>query len=147
MNFQTTIWVNASPESAFNRIHEISAWWTENAEGSSRHKEDEFIVRFGDVHFSRQKLDELVPSKKITWLVTESRLNFIKEREEWTGTRIHFDLSERNGGTEIRFTHEGLDPEKECYEACAAAWTGYIRESLFNYLSTGKGMPAPAEVA
>ena len=144
-NFTVSFLVDQTPEEAFNAVNNVYQWWTENIEGSSQKQGDEFEVRFGDVHYSRQKLTEVIPGKKVVWLVTDSHLSFVKDKSEWTDTRISFEISEQNGKTQLRFTHQGLVPDYECYDACSNAWTGYIQESLKNLITTGKGQPTPKE--
>ena len=39
------------------------------------------------------------------------------------------------------FTHVGLAPDDECYEACSDAWGSYIKHSLRSLITTGKGQP------
>jgi hypothetical protein len=133
--------VSANAQHAYDSINKVTAWWTENLVGESAGLNDEFVVQFGDVHFSRQKIVEMVPGKKVVWLVTESRLNFIADKQEWTGTRIIFEVLEENTQTIIRFTHEGLVPHVECYDACSNAWGQYMN-SLQQLIDTGSGEPA-----
>jgi len=144
-SFTSSIVVDRSPKDVFNAINDIRGWWSEDFKGNSHHLNDEFEVRFGDVHYSRQKLTELVPDKKIVWLVTDSRLNFLKNKSEWTGTQISFDISRRDTGTEIRFTHTGLVPEIECFDACSNAWSDYLKGSLVGLITDGKGKPNQKE--
>ena len=92
-DYHTSITVNATAHEAFESINSVTKWWTENLEGSSQKLNDEFTVRFGDVHYSKQKLVEVVPDKKVVWLVTDSKLNFIKDKQEWTNTKISFEIS------------------------------------------------------
>jgi hypothetical protein len=66
-------------------------------------------------------------------------LNFVKDKTEWTGTKISFDISKKDDKTLIRFTHSGLVPKFECYNACSNAWTDIIRQSLYSFITTGKG--------
>ncbi|AYD48887.1 hypothetical protein D6B99_15490 [Arachidicoccus soli] len=56
-------------------------------------------------------------------------------------TRIEFDISEKDGKTQLRFTHRGLTPAYECYDVCFDAWTDYINGSLQDLITTGKGHP------
>ncbi len=81
-DYTVSITVNATAQEAFNSINSVSKWWTENLEGSSQKLNDEFTVRFGDVHYSKQNLVEVVPDKKVVWLVTDSKLNFLKDKHD-----------------------------------------------------------------
>jgi len=135
------ITVNATAQEAFKCINSVTKWWTENLEGSSQKLNDEFTVRFDDVHESTQKLVELITDKKVVWLVTNSKLNFVKDKQEWTNTKIVFDIAEKDDKTQIRFTHLGLIPDVECYSGCSNAWGQYIQGSLLKLLTDGKGIP------
>ncbi|PZF71167.1 SRPBCC family protein [Taibaiella soli] len=140
-NFTASIIVDQSPEEVFQAVNNVRGWWTENAEGNFDKLNDEFSVRFGEVHYSNQKLIDMQPGKKVTWLVTDCKLNFIKDQQEWTNTKIHFDITPKGNQTELRFTHEGLNPEVECYDACSNAWGPYITSSLKKLIAEGKGTP------
>lgn len=140
-DYTISITVNATTKEAFKSINSVSKWWTENLTGSSQNLHDEFTVRFDDVHVSTQKLIEVIPDKKVVWLVTDSKLSFVKDKHEWTNTKLSFEIAEKGGKTEIRFTHIGLLPEVECYNDCSNAWGQYIKGSLFSLLTKGKGIP------
>jgi hypothetical protein len=57
------------------------------------------------------------------------------------GTTVTFDLAERDGRTEVRFTHHGLVPDYECFDVCANAWSFYVNTSLPSLITTGAGLP------
>lgn len=140
-NFSKDFANSATAHEAFECINNVTGWWTTNLEGSSKEIGNEFTVRFGDVHYSKQKLVEVVPDEKVVWLVTDSKLNFIKDKQEWTNTTISFEIARDNHKTRIDFKHMGLVPEIECYNSCTKAWDRYIKGSLLPLLVEGKGTP------
>ncbi len=142
-DFTSTILVDQSPEQAFKAILNVRGWWSEDIEGSTDKLNEEFEYHYEDVHYCKMKLIELVPNKKAVWLVLDNLFNFTKDKSEWKGTKISFEISEKNNKTQIRFTHIGLVPAYECYDICQNAWTNYIQESLRDFIMTGKGQPNP----
>jgi uncharacterized protein YndB with AHSA1/START domain len=140
-DFTTTLVVEQTPEEVFNAINNPHGWWSEEIEGGTDKLNDEFTYRYEDVHHCKMKLIEVVPNKKVVWLVLENYFKFTKDNSEWTGTKISFEISEQDNKTQIRFTHLGLVPEYECYEICRDAWSSYIHHSLRTLITTGNGQP------
>ena len=139
-DFTTTILVDQTPEEVFNAINNVRGWWTgePGIEGSTDKLNDEFTYDYKPIHHSKQKITELIPGKKIVWLVTDSELNFTKNKSEWTGTKITFEITKKGDKTEVRFTHVGLVPTIECYGDCSNAWGSYISGSLRNLIANAK---------
>ena len=140
-DFTTTILVDNTPEEVFNAINNVRGWWSEEIEGSTDKLNSEFDYHYEDVHRCKIKIIELVPNKKVVWSVLDNYFKFTKDKSEWKGTKIIFDIAEKDNKTEMRFTHHGLVPAYECYEICRDAWTGYIQKSLRNLITAGKGQP------
>jgi hypothetical protein len=140
-DFTTTIVIDQTPGEAFNAINNVRGWWSEEIEGSTHKLHDVFNYHYEDVHRCQMKLIELVPDKKVVWLVMDNYFKFTEDKTEWIGTKISFEISKTNGKTQIRMTHLGLVPEYECFTICRDAWTGYINNSLRSLITTGKGMP------
>jgi len=139
--FTATLTVDQTPEGAFDAINNVRGWWTGEIEGSTDRLGDEFTYRYKDVHYSKQRLIELVPGRNVVWLVVDARLNFAKDKAEWKGTEISFHIFRKGNGTEIRFTHRGLVPEFECFDACSNAWGSIVSESLRRLIAQMKGGP------
>ena len=140
-NYTASIKVDATPQEVFKSINNVTDWWTENTEGSSQKLNDEFTVQFGDIHYSLQKIVEFIPNKKVVWLVIDSHLSWLKDKQEWTNTKISFEIISKGTYTQLIFTHIGLVPEIECYNDCRKGWDQYIKDSLFKLLTSGKGLP------
>jgi hypothetical protein len=133
-DYTTRINVNASPQKVFKGINSISHWWTEELEGSSQKVDDTFTVHFGKTYVTL-KVAELIPGKKIVWHVTDCNKHWLKNKKEWKGTQVVWEISTKNKVTHVVFTHIGLVPELECYEACESAWTDYLHNSLKNLMA------------
>lgn len=138
-DFSTTILVNQTADEVFDSIIHVKVWWHGKIQGQSKKVGDEFSYRFKDYHFSHQKVTKLIPGKKLVWLVTESNLPPFKHKSEWTNTKLIFELNPKGDQTELRFTHEGLTHDLECWDDCSQGWTLLIQESLLNLIQTGKG--------
>jgi hypothetical protein len=138
-DFTTVILVDQSAKEAFNAINNVRGWWQGEIDGSTDKLNDEFTYRSGEFHLSKQKITEMIPDKKVVWLVTESKINFVKNKSEWTNTKIEFEISSQGNKTQIRFTHMGLVPQIECFSSCSNAWNLLIQQSLFSLITTGKG--------
>ncbi|GAA3512486.1 hypothetical protein GCM10022234_03830 [Aeromicrobium panaciterrae] len=141
--YSTAFTVQQSPHEVYAAILDVGTWWTGEVEGSADEVGAEFSYRHGAQHYSRQRVVELEPARRVVWQVTDSHLSFISEPAEWTGSEIIFDIVAVPGGTELRFTHVGLMPDVECFGACSVAWMHYVNGSLRSLVTDGVALPDP----
>lgn len=139
-DFTTSILLDQSSSEVFAAINNVRGWWQGEIKGNTEKLGEEFTYQMGDVHFSKQKITELIPNKKVVWLVTESKLNFVGDKSEWTNTNIIFEITVVKDKTKLTFTHRGLVPAIECYDGCSGAWGQLVERSLYSFITTGKGV-------
>lgn len=144
-NLSATFTVDQSPAEAFAAINNVRGWWSGQIDGPTDKLGGEFTYRYQDIHYSKQRVTELIPGQKVVWLVLDSSLNFIEDKTEWNGTKVTFEITKKGDKTEVRFTHVGLVPDHECFNACSSAWGSYINGSLRSLIATGKGQPNAKE--
>ncbi len=138
-DFTRSISAAVSAEEAIKKISNVPGWWGITFSGSAEKQGDQFVVKMGGDSFFDFTVTELAPRKKVVWLVTDCYMPWYNDKKEWANTRLIFDLTENKGETAIKFTHEGLTPNVECYKDCEPGWTHWIVTSLHSYLTTGEG--------
>lgn len=142
-SFTATFEVARPPEEVFEAVRDVRGWWSGAIEGGTREVGDEFTYEVAGAHWCKFRVTEAAMPSRIAWLVLDSWLTFPEIKDEWTGTTVVFDIAGHDGLTQVRFTHEGLVPEFDCYELCSDAWTGYVTGSLRHLIMTGVGHPNP----
>jgi hypothetical protein len=134
-NYTVEIEVAKSPDDVFNHVISLSKWWPEEFEGENIKLNTEFIFKTGDMHYSKNKVVEFVPNKKIVWLTTGSRRR--TDDFDWTGTKFIFELTPRGDNTVLKFTYDGviLDTESDrLVQICDMT----IKEIFYNFITYGK---------
>jgi hypothetical protein len=135
-SFSMTLPVDRSPDEVFAAIGRVREWWDGQISGRADGLGEEFEYRHGDAHFSRQRVSEWVPGRRVVWRVVDAHLSFVEDHREWVDTEIVFDLRPAGAGTELTFTHRGLTAACACFEACAPAWSHYVGQRLVQHLAT-----------
>lgn len=129
-SYHTAISIDRPAAEVFKKITQVPQWWTTDFEGKSAHVGDEFIIHHPGAHYAKHLVEESVLGQKLIWLVTESKLDWLQNQNEWTGTKMIFELS----AGELKFTHKGLTPDKESYERCSQGWKEVILQKLSKYI-------------
>jgi len=140
-DFTATISMDKTPKEALDAINNVRGWWSGEIDGDAAKLGAEFTYPYKDVPRSKQKITELIAGKKVVWHVVDSDLSFAKNKSEWNDSDIVFEISEKAGKTEVRFTHVGLIPQFECYGSCSNAWGTLINGNLRRLITTGEAQP------
>ncbi len=135
--------VDQTPEDVFDAINNVRGWWSGEITGDTEKLGAEFTYRVQDVHLSKQKITEFVPGRRVVWRVLDADLSFTKDKSEWKGTEIVFEIARKDNETEVRFRHVGLVPEYECYSNCSNAWGLLVKGNLRRLIETGEVQPSP----
>ena len=141
-SYTTTFSVDRAADEVLAAINKPHAWWSEEIEGRIAQVGDVFTFRVKAIHYSKIRVMELSPGRKVVWRVLDNYMNYVDDQSEWKDTEIRFEISEKDGMTEVRFTHAGLIPAYECFDICSNAWGFYIGGSLRSLITTGEGKPS-----
>ena len=70
----------------------------------------------------------------------DNYFSFTKDKSEWKGNKIIFEITEKDNKIQLQFTQVGLVPGYECYDICQNTHGAtYIQTSLYNLITSGKG--------
>jgi hypothetical protein len=134
-NYTVEIEVPGSPNDVFGKLIKLKKWWPEDFEGEDIQLDSEFILTTGDSHYSKNKVIEFVPDKKLVWIATES----IRKTDnfDWTGTKMIFELTPAGDSTLVEFTYDGVVLENETgrlVQICDSV----LKEMFYDYITIGK---------
>ena len=139
-DYRCEIVTSAAPREAFAKIARVSEWWAKHFEGSAGELNDTFTIRWGET-FVTFLVTECEPQVRAEWTVTDCFLPWLSDKQEWTGTKAVWQISQSDGSTRISFAHIGLVSGIECYESCVKGWDQYVKGSLLAFLNDGTGSP------
>ena len=141
--FTTSFTVEKTPEEVYAAINDVRGWWSGEVAGDTDRLGAEFTYTVAGVHRSVQRIAELVPGQRVVWQVTDASLEFARNKREWVGTAIVFEIVRAGTRTEVRFSHNGLVPDFECFDACSNAWGLLVGKNLRNRILSGEPQPFP----
>ena len=141
-NYTVAIELAKSPDDVFDHLIDLSKWWPEEFEGESIKLNREFIFRTGDSHYSKNKVVEFVPDKKLVWLTTGS----IRKSDDfdWTGTKMVSELTTQGDHTLLKFTYDGVVLENES-DRLVQICDMTIKVLFYNFIVYGKGKRIPTK--
>lgn len=109
--YSVTIKLAKLPHEVFGLLVNLAKWWPEDFEGGGLGPNTEFVFKTTEAHYSKNRVVEFVPGKKLAWLTLES----IRKADnfDWSGTRFIFELTPAEAGTLLVFTYDGVVLEDE----------------------------------
>ena len=134
-NYTVEIEVAKSPNDVFDHIIDLSKWWPEEFEGESIKLNTEFVFRTTDAHYSKNKVVEFLPGKKVVWVTTGSVRK--TDNYDWTGTKFIFELAPKGDNTLLKFTYDGVVLKHES-DRLVQICDMTIKELFYNFITYGK---------
>ena len=117
----------------------ISEWWTRDGVRGESSEGSNIEFYFGS--------PEPAAVMEVTQLSAEGHVSWtcVEGADEWVGTKLSFDLIEKDDQTVVLFTHAGWREPSEFMAHCSARWA-YFLLSLKSLVETGKGTPFPEDL-
>jgi len=146
-DYSETILVTSSAEKIYTALTTgFDKWWTCTDGQAFRQVGDRVKFTFPPLDsywvFEAKTLE---PRKKIMLECVEAYHVLNRQpgapRDEWLGTVLIWDIVPDGDVFGVNFVHNGLTPDKCCYEVCEDGWNVFFVNSLKAYLEKGAGTP------
>lgn len=127
--------IKARVEEVFRAVSSpsgLDAWWTERSSGVAE-LGSEYELWFGPEHDWRASVLKCTPN-------TGFELELTRADGDWLGTRVGFELEERDGVTHMRFAHTGWSEANEHFRVSSFCWAMYLR-LLKRFVERGEIVP------
>jgi uncharacterized protein YndB with AHSA1/START domain len=128
--------IEASSEKIFEALTQtgFKSWWTTDCEAKPMVGSLAFFGFFKRAVVFKTRVVELTPAKTVRW-------DCEGDWEEWTGTKLRFDLEPwGNGGTRVRFNRAGWFSTRGDFARCNTTW-GALMVLLKGYSEGKKSEP------
>ena len=110
----------------------LNEWWTKTSSGEPR-TGAVYHLGFGPGFNWRARVTEC--------LVNETfELQIIEADEDWTDTRVRFELLPASPATLVRFRHVGWSTNNDLYRVSCYCWAAYLR-ILRRFVEHGEHVP------
>ena len=110
----------------------LNAWWTRRAAGQPGTGQI-YQFWFGPEYDWRGRVTKYDENERLEWEIVEAD-------EDWTGTRVGFQLIPRDGYTQTRFYHTGWKDLNDHFRRSSYCWAMYLRV-MKSYIEKGKMVP------
>lgn len=110
----------------------LDAWWTKTCTGVPT-VGGLYSLGFGPGYDWRARVTEVVPNECF-------ELQVIQADEDWTDTRVRFELLAASGVTPVHFRHLGWASNNDVYRVSCFCWALYLRH-LRRYVEHGERLP------
>jgi uncharacterized protein YndB with AHSA1/START domain len=117
---------------AFTTPAGLDTWWTLRATGTPVIGA-EYELFFGKDYDWRGVVRRCEANSAFEWELTTAM-------DEWRGTRVGADFSERGGLTWVRFYHRDWPDASEHFRVSSFCWAMYLRQ-LRRYVECGEAVP------
>ncbi len=97
----------------------LDQWWTRSSAGMSEHGAL-LALCFGTSFNWHARVTAY--QRNVTF-----ELQMVEADADWTGTRVRFELGERDSRTWLRFSHVGWPHDNEHYRISSHCWAMYLR--------------------
>src|SRR4051794_1576284 len=115
-SYSTTYLVDQTPAEVFAAVANVRGWWSTDVDGRTDELGAVFDYRYRDSHRCTMKIVEFVPGESVVWHCLDNYFDFTADKTEWIDSLVRFDISTEGPQTRLRFTHEGLVPDDECFD-------------------------------
>ena len=101
-----TIELAVPADDVFSHLIDLPKWWPEDLIGEGLNDGVGFTLTTGEDHYSKNRVTDFIPGKKLAWITTES----IRKSDgfDWTGTKFIFELTPKGKNTLLEFTYDGV---------------------------------------
>ena len=110
----------------------LDTWWAERSAGTPA-ADAVYDLGFGPGYQWRARVTRYEPD-------TDFELEMVTADDDWTGTRVAFQLEARGERTWLRFSHTGWPSVNEHYRISCNCWAMYLRV-LRRYLEHDEAVP------